>query len=282
MVNLIYQGSSGNRYDLKAVHFRTRNADFHKWGWRQSSTSRRFGESVSQWRKDSAEYEIEVVVSGALDERRKLLEAIHREWARDLYNNTCGRLYWGSCYIECFITDSDTAPDKDNLYTINTFNVFCPYPFWIEEQTVSIRPLGASGGTVAETDKGYPYGYAYSYAASQTATQILVDNALPCNFRMVAYGAIDDKFSVTIGGHIYEVQHSVPVDGVMVIDSRELTPTDERCYVIDGLGQRTNVFDYRSPESSLFEKIPAGIVTVDYSRAYGIDLTIYKERNEPR
>ena len=68
----------------------------------------------------------------------------------------------------------------------------------------------------------------------------------------------------------------------MVIDSRQSAPADRQCYVVSESGIITNVFNYRHDTESIFKKIPSGDVLINYSRAYGITLTVFKERSEPR
>lgn len=107
-----------------------------------------------------------------------------------------------------------------------------------------------------------------------------VDSALPANFKAVIYGPTP-KVTFTISGHLYEVNYSLRAGQVMIIDTRNSTPITERCVVINENGTTINVFDYRNPDSLLFEKVPNGEIVLNYSRTYGIDLTIYQERSAP-
>ncbi len=68
----------------------------------------------------------------------------------------------------------------------------------------------------------------------------------------------------------------------MVIDSRQNLDPDKRCYIVHANGKMENVYNDRDSEYSIFQKIPPGTVYIYYSRAYGIDLTVYVERGEPK
>lgn len=64
-------------------------------------------------------------------------------------------------------------------------------------------------------------------------------------------------------------------------NSRDSTPASERCIVVNENGTTINVFDYRNPNSLLFQKVPNGEIVLNYSRTFGIDLTLYQERSAP-
>lgn len=277
-----YVASSGNEYNLKADGIKIKEANFHNYSWDFDMTERTFGVLINKLRRGAASYEATLCFRGSYLRRRNLIEALHVDFERDVLNLTPGRLYWAGDYIECYIIVSSTYPGDGNTETYNEIEIFVPYPFWIEESTFSIYP--GSESALEETDIGYldgGYQYPYSYAKSQNAKTIVNDHYAPCNFKLIAYGPAS-SLRVNIAGHLYRIDYPVPAGGYMVIDSRESQPADRRVYVVDSSGTVTNVFDWRDPSQSLFTKIPPGNVVVDYSREYGIDLTLYKERSEPK
>lgn len=277
-----YVASNGNEYNLKADGIKLKEANFHNYAWDFDSTEQTFGVLINKLRRGAASYEATLYFSGSYAARRDLIEALHADFERDILNLTPGRLYWAGDYLECYVVSSSTYPAEGNAATLNEIEVFAPYPFWIEEQTFSIYP--SSEGETLPTDLGYDdggYQYPYSYAHSQTAKTLVNDHYAPCNFRLTAFG-VATSLRVTMAGHIYRVDYPVPAGGYMVVDSRPSQPADRRAYVVDASGGITNVFDYRDPAQSLFTKLPAGDIVVDYSREYGIDLTLYKERSEPK
>lgn len=287
MTTVKYVTSSGKSYDLiTSTGFRLRNANFHKWSWGRDVKTRRFGEKILQFTRQPLQYDCTLTFYGPTDRRARQIDELHNDFDRDIAMMTPGRIYWGSCYIECYAQTSSTYPGEGNNWTENDVTFYCPYPFWIEEQTIDIFPLSGGGGESEEGVKTYEaddYGYFYSYDYAQNGrvVKLTVDHYMDSDFRLVAHGPAL-SLSVEIAGHLYEVDHEIDTGEYMVIDSRSLQPADKRIYLVGTDGSETNLFDYRDPATSVFRKIPPGPITVDYSRAYGITLTIYKERSEPR
>ena len=79
-----------------------------------------------------------------------------------------------------------------------------------------------------------------------------------------------------INGHPYQVFGVVDENEFLVIDSREKTVIH---YLNNGTSE--NWFDYRNKESSVFEPLPYGDLTITWDGTYGFDITAYIERNEP-
>lgn len=289
MINLTYTSSNGTVFDLLSWEgLKTETANYHKYQWGASVQTQRFGEKIVNFTKKAQMYEATFLFRGNLEERRQKIEEFHFCTEYDIAKQTPGRITWGSNYIECYITQSSTQPrDNGGTYTENNVSIYCPYPFWIEEQTIRIFPQDKPIPQL-ETDKGYPepstkfsYPYAYSYVAGRTAMAINTRHYDSSNFRLVCYGATD-LVEINIGGHLYNVNRAIGLREYMVIDSRPNIKADKKCYLVKANGEEENVFNYRNPESALFQKIPGGIFIINYNRGYGIELTLYKERSEPR
>lgn len=289
MINLTYTSSNGTVFDLLSWEgLKTETANYHKYQWGASVQTQRFGEKIVNFTKKAQMYEATFLFRGNLEERRQKIEEFHFCTEYDIAKQTPGRITWGSNYIECYITQSSTQPrDNGGTYTENNVSIYCPYPFWIEEQTIRIFPQDKPIPQL-ETDKGYPepstkfsYPYAYSYVAGRTAMAINTRHYDSSNFRLVCYGATD-SVEINIGGHLYNVNRAIGLREYMVIDSRTNIKADKKCYLVKANGEEENVFNYRNPESALFQKIPGGIFIINYNRGYGIELTLYKERSEPR
>lgn len=278
-VQVQYIASSGNVYDLKAAgELKIKNANFHKYAWVPDAVQNRFGTSVSRFTREPVTYEVMLYFFGSYMQEKAHIEALHADFERDKINLTPGRLVWGDCYIECYITSSSTYPGDGNAWVVNEIEVYCPYPFWIQEQTVSITPIGET--PVESRNKKYDYQYWYSYGANQTSITVNLDYYSTCDFKLVAFGAFSAMY-VTISGNVYNVQYPAAAAEYMVIDSRQHGIYKGQAYLVGNNGRITNVFDYRNPNYSLYEKIPAGTITIEYPRTYGIDLTFFMERPEP-
>ena len=280
-VMIRYVGSSGNSYDLKADSLRLKEADFHAYSWTMDTTTRQYGVKLSRFKRDAITYTATLQFRGSYSTRRDAIEAIYEDFETDILNQSPGRLYWGSCYIECYAISNDTYPDDKNQYTEREVSFYCPYPFWIEETEIEIGTLSES--TTTDTDKGYDdgYAYSYSYAASQTIKHITLSHYGLATYKLVASGPAS-YVSVSIDGTLRTVNYSIAQGETLTIDTRPNLESDKRIYVTASDGTTTNVFDYRDPDSGIFDKIQPGILSIDYSRAYPITLTLYAERSEPK
>lgn len=290
MADIKYLSSDGvefNMLDFKVLKLYTGN--FHKVGWVPETITRQFGTKINRFTKNPQKFFCVFKFKGNPADRKKQIDDFIYQTEQDISREMPGSIWWDNQYINCYLVSHDTHPEGSGIaYTIIEGEFYAPYPFWIEEKTVLIRPSEESEEGFPEDVKGYPeerdfkYGYdpKYSYPYAKNATYIKVDSALAANFRAVIYGPTPTvKF--TINGHIYEVDYSLRAGQIMVIDSRDSLPIDERCIVINENGTTINVFDYRNPDSLLFEKVPNGDIVLNYSRTYGIDFTVFQERSAP-
>ena len=278
MIKVVYEASSGRRYDLKAEPVRIKNANFHNYAWTREVINQRFGEMVQRFAKDAQEYETTLYLMGSQSEIKQTLYDLHNDFERDITSQTPGRLWWHKSYIPCYITASSTYPHENNYWVCNEITIYCPSPFWIEEKTFSFYP--------AEEQESYPYldfnvDFAFDFSYKPRAVlPIETGHYAPSSFRMIMHGPCVNP-SVTIGGNVYNVNVSVPAGGYLVIDSRPEAPLGWQVYLRNASGQASNVFDNRNPNYQILERIPGGTVDLTYPRTYGVDLTLYLERSEP-
>lgn len=290
MADIRYISSEGiefNMLDFKILKLQTGN--FHKVSWVPETITRQYGTKVNRFTKNPQKFSCIFKFKGSPADRKKQIDDFIYQTEQDISRETPGSIWWDEQYINCYFVSHDTHPEGSGIaYTVIEGEFYAPYPFWIEEKTILIRPSEESESGFPEDVKGYPeerdfkYGYnpKYSYPYAKNATYIRVDSALAANFRAVIYGPTPTvKF--TINGHVYEVDYALRVGQIMVIDSRDSLPIDERCIVINENGSTINVFDYRNPDSLLFEKVPNGDIVLNYSRTYGIDFTVFQERSAP-
>lgn len=286
MPKIYFKSSNGTIFDLRDfTGCKLKDADFHKYSWGRATTKKQYGEVLDRFTKDAQLYSAKIIFKGTPDQRRQQVEQFHFETERDIANQSVGRIYWNNDYIECYVIDSDTYPSDDNpLWTENEVTFYCPYPFWIEEKVIEITP---SEESIISTDKGYRendnwgYPYPYSYGTSPNVSHFYVDHYAPSDFKLIAYGPFYEMY-VNISGNVYNVNYPIRANQYLTIDSRQSTPADRRCFVTSESGIKTNVFDYRNPDYPLFKKIPAGSNLINFVRDYGLQLTLYMERSEPR
>lgn len=273
-VNLRYVASSGRSYNLRSDTLRTRSgANFHEWKWDVSAVALQYGTRVSAFTRPAAVYEATLTLFGTTEEKLAQLEALHDDFELDVRNLTPGRLIWNDYYIECYATESSTKPDDSKMLVDNTVSFYCPYPFWIKEETRSFH--ARSGETEAFLD--YPYEYPYDYYSGGSGSTIWpTDFPFKSDFCMTIYGpAVNPR--ILISGHTYQILDTLVASEYVVINSKLGTVVKTTAS-----GQKVNAFDLRNKEESVFEQLPPRSLVISWPGTFGFDLTLYEERSEPR
>lgn len=272
-VNLKYVASSGNVYNLKGDGIRTKKANYHAWKWESEGTALQYGQRVANFSRKPQQYSTKLILNGSYIERKSLLESLHDDFEQDVRNQTPGRVIWGDYYIDCYVTESSTFPDDNNLWTDNDIIFYCPYPFWIKEETKSFFPQEAPAG---QTFLDYPFGYDYDYFyGTPGIARWITDFPFSSQFKLTFYGAVVNP-RVLINNHPYQVNITLTADEYVVIDSRKNTVEKFSA------GQIINVFDDRNKAQSVFQPIPPGTLKFNWTGGFGFDLTLFEERSEPR
>lgn len=273
-VPLKYIASSGNEYNLKSDGIRTKEANYHTWNWGVNGTTLQYGLRVSDFTRKPATYETRLILDGSYAQRKAILEALHDDFELDVRNMTLGRIMWGDYYIDCYITASSTYPDENNYWTDNEVTIYCPYPFWIKELAREFKPQVAPEDEQF-LDYEFDYRYDYFYGNPGIATW-QTDFPFSSEFRMTIYGAVSEP-RILINGYPYQFFDTLEATEYVVIDSRSNTITK---YLASG--SKVNIFDLRNKAESIFNPIPPGTLTFNWSGTFGFDLTLYEERSEPR
>lgn len=289
MANIRYVSSSNVSFNLLSFEdAKLETANFHKVSWGVESVKKQFGTTINRFTKQPQTFSVKFKFKGDPAKRKQQIDNLIFQTEKDIADMNPGRIYWNDQYISVYLIDHSTYPEDSGMnYTITEGKFYAPFPFWIEEKTIIIKPSEESSSEYPENVKAfpewrdwvYPYDYAYPYA--RNIIYFDADSALPSDFRAAAYGPVLNYVNFFIDGHEYKVNYELRDGQVMFIDTRDFIPISERCYVLNENGTKTNVFDYRSPDSTLFEKIPAGNAQMNYSRAFRLDLTIFQERSAP-
>ena len=289
MANIKYVSSSNVEFNLLSFEFaKLKTANFHKVKWTPEVEQKQFGVKINRFTKSAQTFDCTFYFKGDAAQRKQQIDDFIFQTEQDCSRLKLGRIYWDEQYIDVFFNSHDTHPvDSGMNWTEIQGQFYAPFPFWIDEQTLIIRPSESSVKGYPENVKGYPldrslvYGYEYAYPYASTAVVIDVDTPISSDFMAIAYGPTN-QVQFFIAGHKYQVNYALRNGQYMVIDTRDTTPMNRRAYVMNENGTIVNVFDYRDPTSLLFEKIPNGSVVLDYDRTFGIDLTIFQERSAPR
>lgn len=277
MIEIKYICSNGKEYNLIGNRMRATGGYFHNYEWKPSSTEMELGEDVYGFTKEGVTYSITLSFRGRLEERKRLLDELTDAFEYDVVNETPGRIYYGDYYIECYIiSSSDEVSGTWNNWTERAVEIYCPYPFWSDEDAKSFYPNSANKDEPYEF-LDYTHGYEYDYSRPATGTQSWeIDHYRSSNFKMTIYGPCSDP-RIVIDGHVYQVYDTLESGEYIQISSKEKTVTK---HLRNGTTQ--NAFAKRRKDASVFELIPAGNIIVSWNGEFGFDITVYKERSVPR
>lgn len=277
MIRATYRSGTGKEYDITFGQFYLFTSQFRGYQWTPETTELSVGVSVDRFTKKPKTYKATLVVIGDEITRHEALDELHSNFETDIYNLTPSRIYINGAYIECYINQSQVMDKETDVATVDEIEIYCPYPFWIEEQVEVFRNEGAQ---TTEGGKIYDYEYPYRYGKSARVNRYVeVDHYAPSNFIMSITGNANDV-SINIGDNVYAVDYPIYDGDRLVIDSRSTAESDRRVYIVHDDGTVSNVFNWRSTRYSIFEKIPAGKTMVSYSGNLDVQITILKERSE--
>lgn len=168
--------------------------------------------------------------------------------------------------------------NDDLLDTINEYSVQFKDAGYSAQDMFNMLANGAESGTWSIDKLGDAV---KEYHISQTAVRLTVDHYADSDFQMIIYGPATD-INITIADHPYIVHYQVEQGEYLTIDSRDTQPADRRIFLVKNNGEKVNVFNYRDSTYSVLQKIPPRDIVIDYSRLYGVDLTLFLERSEPK
>ena len=268
-----YIASSGNVYDLTTNGILHSSATYYNWAWKAEGAKRQYGSRVSSFSRDAAQYEAELIIDARdTAAAKRLIKALHNDFENDMRRMTPGRLVWGEYYIDCYINSSEVENISFWKWISNTIQIYAPYPFWIREEKVALSAAAEVTGIYLD----YEYDYSYDYAAPVVGEKIVYsESPFTSEFKLIIYGeAVNPR--IVVNGYAYVLYTTIPAGSYVIIDSKQRT-----IMMYGSGGQKTNVFDFRNKTDSIFEKLPAGNLSIVWDSTFGADLTIYREQAEP-
>lgn len=306
---LKYVNSQGIEIDLSQFPTRLKDAVFHDYSWKYDGASQKYGILIDNFSKEPKTYEMVVAFSGTNQNKRMLLNTFCDMTEYDVQNKLPGKLYVDDYYISCFVIGATTEPGDNSAWVERTMEVLCPYPFWISEsaysflpQTDETQPEETPPITTGNIHTGesldnnvvipefefdflkpsdqktiYPlFDLPFDFIGNLGTRQIKNPSYLPGNFIMTIYGYAVNP-AVIIAGHTYQINETAYTGERIVIDSREKTVIK-----IGRFGEIANLYNSRNKIQSVFEKIPPGASVLSWEGDFGVDLTIFDERSEPK
>lgn len=272
MIPVTYISSAGNTYQLHSkagvVHKRL---PYRAWTWKPRGTELEQGVRVSGFSKAAAQYKSELLFYGSVEEQTELINDLHDDFEGDIRRKQAGRLIVEGHYLDCYVLGVDAR--HNNGVTTDSIQIYAPHPFWIQEDDITLEK--AEENTSEFLD--FPYDYEYDYTAPVVGHKIVKsDFPFTSEYRMVIYGlAVNPR--ITINDYDYVLYSTIPQGAYVIIDSRQRS-----IMMYNVNGTRTDLFNFRNKTASIFEKIPAGNLDISWDSSFGVDLTVYRERSEPR
>lgn len=258
MIKAYYKNSKGEVLWLTRAPFRAVEADWFD----------------STWEETDAGYEkvITLDVFGKREEFVQNMEKLYKVISVDAETGNYGRLYVNDTFLPCQIYRTKKTGWKGYVYTEVELTFLAPELSWItilekrffpQEEPVSVSGLDFSSD--------FPIDFAIE---KRGAAAFEIDHIIPSDFEMVIYGpCVNPK--VLINGYPYEIMTTLEKNEYLIINSMEQLVTKHMSN-----GATSNLFDVRGYEYSVFEKIPPGLISVNWSGGFGIDLYIYLKRKE--
>lgn len=209
------------------------------------------------------------------EEGNQKKNAMYEIMEKDVLAMQYGTLEIGQYKMQCFVKESaksDFLISKKHMQVY--LSIVTDRPYWIKEKTYVFTQSGQQDDSAEFLD--FDIEYAYDYTNSMETLQLVNQNFVASNFRLTIYGeALNPRISVN--GHVYEVSGTVEAGQNLVIDSIEKTVN-----LNTKNGAKVNRFNERNRDSYIFEKIPAGDLTLARSDNFRFDLTLIEERGEPK
>lgn len=185
-----------------------------------------------------------------------------------------GRIIIGDYYFRCFVTKSEK---EDYLFTkrhmIVTLTLTTDFPYWVKETTT---PYGIVEDQGDSEFLDYNMDFPIDYFSDVASKQVVNTNFVASNFRLIIYGPCVNP-SVSIAGHIYQVNCTVGSNEFLTIDS-----STKKIFLTANDGTVTNKFNDRYRASYIFEKIPTGSNVVAWNGDFAFDVILLEERSEPK
>lgn len=260
MITAYYKNSRGEILNLIKYPYLTAEADWFD----------------SDWDENSEGYQrtVQVDVYGNSEEFVQNMEYLYSVIAVDAEENTYGQLYVNDTFLRCRIQSSKKENWKGYVYSEVELTFIAPELAWTTEVTRQFFPQSEEDGS---SGLDYPYDHPFDFADEDLGVATWdIDHVRSSEFQMIMYGPCTNPY-VLINNHAYAVYTDLEAGEYLIIDSRSST-----VYKYLSNGTVENLFHERGLADSVFEPIPSGLLRINWSGAFGFDLTLFLERREAR
>lgn len=274
-MDIFYENHIGERIDLNSENIILQYQEFFNYSWDATIRNRK----IKGFKRDSATLPVTVAVTAETeDEYLQIIEEFYRITEKDILAVAPGKLYINEYYLRCYIS-GDIKQDafKGILFQIKNLTLVTDYPFWIKETTCQYLPEPPEMVKYTELETGIMFPeFPFDFAPVRGEKILENPSFADSNFIMTIYGFVESP-QVSIAGHPHRVETTVYEGERLVIDSKKGTVKK-----IGRLGEVVDCYNARQKDYSVFQKIPAGLNVFQWSGGFGIDITLFDERSEPK
>ena len=202
------------------------------------------------------------------------MEKLYKIISVDSETGKYGRLYVNDTFLPCQIYKTKKTGWKGYVYTEVELTFLAPELSWI---TILNKQFFPQDEPTSANGLDFPFDFPFDFANEKRGSAAFeIDHIIPSDFEMVVYGPCTNP-KILINGYPYEVFTTLERGEYLIINSMEQTIIK---YLLNGT--TANLFDVRGYDYSVFEKIPSGMVAVNWSGGFGIDLSIFVKRREAK
>lgn len=217
------------------------------------------------------------IISNSKEATQELCNKLNEVFEKDIYNDVAGKIYINDYYMRCFIKSCKKSKRGNGVIRSYEYTLITDYPFWIKETPYQYLPENPiSGGDSILTEGVMFPEFQFDFFRAKGDEILYNPSFADSNFILAIYGFVENP-QIAIAGHPYRVETTIYEGERLVIDS--LTHTVQK---IGRLGEITNLYNARDKHYSVFKKIPPGMNTFQWSGGFGVDITLFDERSEPK
>jgi hypothetical protein len=271
LYNIKYVSSTGDVIETDKDHVYLSSDDLRDY---QYSYTAKNSSIVSFDVEENKEKQIVIAIYGDTKEEADIRKnRVYEIFDKDVITKKPGKLYIGDYYLEGYIFKSEKSIYlKTQKLLLLTLGFVTSYGKWVREELMQLK-VSTSEKTYDYLDMPHDYDYDFGEPALKA---INVDSFTDVNFKIIIYGICDNP-KIMIGDNVYQVNCSIEYDEYLVIDSKE-----KKVLLHHANGETETKFNDRNRDYYIFEKIPNGIVPIDWYNCSDFDVIIYDERSEPR